>query len=158
MQLDLSPPRCLPDDVAFTARARRATEEARTAEEGHGGRRGGPEVPALRHGQDAAVADRAHGPEDPVQRVRREVQVGPAGAGVQARGEPDVCADEALELAPQGAGAAAPEGADAGPAAAAAASSSSSKHDVRCLVIQRRRVLDPSTCGPGFRAADLVWC
>lgn len=62
-------------------------------------RRRGEEVPPLRHGQDAAVADRAVGPEDAVQRLRRKVQVGPAGTGIPARCEPDVCADEAFEFA-----------------------------------------------------------
>ena len=73
---------------------------------------------ALRVGEDAAVEDGADGAEDAVQRLRREVQVGEAGAGVQAGGEPDVRADAALELSPEGSGAAAAEG-SAPPAAAA---------------------------------------
>ncbi|GFQ07007.1 gata transcription factor 12 [Phtheirospermum japonicum] len=59
---------------------------------------GGEEVPALRHRQDAAVEDGAHGPEDTVQRVRGEVQVGPARARVSARVEPDICFDKAFEF------------------------------------------------------------
>lgn len=55
------------------------------------------------------MADRAHGPEDAVQRLRGQVQVGQARTGVPTRGEPDFRADEALQLAPEGAGAAATE-------------------------------------------------
>jgi hypothetical protein len=68
-------------------------------------------VHALRVGEDAAVADGAAGPQDPVQRVRGEVQVRAAGAGVQAGSQSHVRADAALQLAPQGHGAAPPEGA-----------------------------------------------
>lgn len=67
---------------------------------------------ALRVGEDAAVADGPTGAEDAVQRVRREVQVGSARSGVPTRREPDVRADSALELAPEGDGAPAPEGSD----------------------------------------------
>ncbi|KAE9445589.1 hypothetical protein C3L33_22513, partial [Rhododendron williamsianum] len=70
----------------------------------------GATVHALRVGEDAAVAGRAPGAEDAVQRVRRAVQVGAAGAGVQASGEPDVRADSALQLSPEGHGAAEAEG------------------------------------------------
>ncbi|CAH9064764.1 unnamed protein product [Cuscuta epithymum] len=100
-------------------------EEGSAADRGGvgGGRRDeqqqrGAEVPALRDGQDAAVADGADGAEDAVQRVRGEVQVGAAGAGVPAGGEPDVHADEALEFAPEGSGDPAAEGASPGPAPA----------------------------------------
>jgi hypothetical protein len=57
------------------------------------------------------VADGAAGPQDPVQRVRGEVQVRAASAGVQAGSQSHVRADAALQLAPQGHGAAPPEGA-----------------------------------------------
>ena len=86
---------------------------------------------ALRNGQDTTVADWAHGPKDIVQRVRREVQVGPAGARVQARSQPDFRANKALQLAPQGAGAAEAEGDGAGSAAPAVpTTTSSSEYDV----------------------------
>ena len=75
-------------------------------------------MPALRDGQDAAVEDGADGPQDAVQRVRGAVQVRAAGAGVPARGEPHLRDVQALQLAPEGAGAAPPEG---GGAAAAPA-------------------------------------
>lgn len=72
---------------------------------------------ALRLGEDAAVADGPTGAEDPVQRVRRAVQVGSTRAGVPTRREPDVRADSALELAPEGHGAPAAEGDDEAAAA-----------------------------------------
>ena len=78
---------------------------------------------ALRVGEDPAVADGSAGPEDAVQRVRRAVQVGSARARVPTRGEPDFCADSALELAPEGHGASSPEGANDGTTARANVSS-----------------------------------
>lgn len=75
---------------------------------------------ALCVGEDAAVEDGAAGAEDAVQRLRREVQVGAARAGVQARGEPDIRADSALQLSSEGSGAAAAEGPAPATAAAAA--------------------------------------
>ena len=60
-----------------------------------------------------------------------EVQVGPVGAGVQARFEPHIRADEAFELAPESVGAPTAEGDVKGPArAATAVSATTSKHDV----------------------------
>lgn len=92
---------------------------------------------ALRNGQNAAVADRAHGPKNTLQCMRREVQVREAGARVQARRKPNFCADKALELAPESVGAAAAEGNGEGPAGAVAAPAASAEHDVRCSIIQR---------------------
>ena len=82
---------------------------------GEGGAAGGPapEMPPLRVGEDAAVEDGPDGPEDALQRLRSPVQVGPPRAGVPAGGEPDFRLGEALELAPEGDGAAAAEGCDA---------------------------------------------
>lgn len=65
---------------------------------------------ALCVGEDASVEDRAVGPEDIVQRVRREVQIRQARAGVQARGEPDLHADSALQLSSESPGTAEAEG------------------------------------------------
>lgn len=67
---------------------------------------------ALLVGENAAVEGGAVGAEDSVQRVRRAVQVGKAGAGVQAGGEPDVRADSALQLSPESDGATKAEGGD----------------------------------------------
>lgn len=95
-------------------------------------RRGGPgggrprsphgraEVPALCHGQDPSVADRAHGPQDALQCLRGPIQVGPARAGVSARCQPDFYADEALEFAPESDGAPEAEGGPEGPTTASA--------------------------------------
>ena len=111
MQLGLAPPRPVPDNLivlglrghrSCSRRARagpsKKGRKGRAEEEGQRQRwqrqwRGRAQVLALRHGQDPAVADRAHGTEDSVQRLWREVQVGQAGARVQARGEPDFCSD-----------------------------------------------------------------
>ena len=89
----------------------------------------GEEVPPLRRREDTAVADRAHGPEDALQCVRREVQVGSVGARVQACGEPNVHVDEALEFSSEGSGTEAAEG--AAPAAAATATAAESNFDFR---------------------------
>lgn len=75
---------------------------------------------ALRFGEDATVEDRAAGTENPLQRVRGEVQVGASGAGVQAGSEPDIRAKPALQLPQEGDGAAAAEGAAATATTAAA--------------------------------------
>lgn len=184
MQLDLPPPPPLPADVVLGAIRRRfgwaavsvtaavnhrkENGEVSTEEEGEPGEsgrwaRGRPEVPALRDGQDAAVADGAHGPEDAVQRVWGPVQVRSARTRVPTSLEPDVRADEALQLASQGAGASAPEGDGEGaaavysPSTAAAASPPPpppSEHGFRC--IQRWRLLDSPTHGARLPAADLV--
>lgn len=69
-----------------------------------------PEVPALRGGEDAAVADWAHGPENAVQRLWGPVQVGSARTRIPTRGEPDIRVDEALEFPPEGDGAPTAEG------------------------------------------------
>ena len=69
----------------------------------------------LRHRQDAAVADGSNGPEDAVQRLRREVQIGASGAGVPAGGESDLRVGEALEFSSESYGAQATEGDDEGP-------------------------------------------
>lgn len=61
----------------------------------------GAAVPALRVGEDPAVAKRADGSEDPMQRVRGPVQVGPARARIPTRRQPDVRVGEALELSPE---------------------------------------------------------
>lgn len=53
---------------------------------------------ALRFEEDATVEDGAAGAEDAMQRVRGEVQVGASGAGIQAGGWPDLCADPVLQL------------------------------------------------------------
>jgi len=53
-----------------------------------------------------------------VQRVRREVQVRAAGAGVPSGGEPDIHVDEAFEFASEGFGVEAAEGATAASASA----------------------------------------
>uniref|UniRef100_A0A0A9EWN1 Uncharacterized protein n=1 Tax=Arundo donax TaxID=35708 RepID=A0A0A9EWN1_ARUDO len=147
---------------------------ARGAER-RGGGRGGEEVHALRDGQDAAVEDGAHGAQDALQRVRRSVQVRPPRAGVPPGGEPDLRGVEALQLPPQGAGAAPPEG-DAGPAppppppASAAASAAGARQRrrrphpraepaaVRRAVsgaAHRRRLLDPQSHRAGLPSAHL---
>jgi len=69
-------------------------------------------VPALRHRQNTAVADRSHGPKDALQRLRGAVQVRPVGARVPAGRKPDFRAYEALELAPEGDGAPEAKGGD----------------------------------------------
>ena len=132
-----------------------------------GGGRGGREaVPALRDRQDASVEDGAAGPQDAVQRVRCAVQVGAPRAGVPSGGEPDVRGVQALQLPPEGAGAAPPEGgapapAPAPPVPATAAAGAARPHrrrrwrggldaraepaDVRRAggAAHRRRLLDP---------------
>lgn len=77
------------------------------------------------------MADGAHGPENAMQCMWSEVQVGSVGTRVPTRFQPDVRADEALELAPQGDGAPTPErdADEGGPAAPAV--SATSKHGVR---------------------------
>ncbi|CAH9076619.1 unnamed protein product [Cuscuta europaea] len=136
-ELDVPPPGCLSSRLRFLVfRIRESVEhreedgegggleeEGSAAERGGGGRsdeqqQRWAEMPALRDGQDAAVADGADGAEDSVQRVRGEVQVGAAGAGVPSGGEPDVHADEALEFAPEGTGDPEAEGDSPGPAPA----------------------------------------
>lgn len=77
-------------------------------------------MPPLRGGEDSAVADRAHGTEDAVQRVRGQVQVGSAGAGIPARSEPHLRVDAALQLASKGDRAEAAEGVAEGGAGASA--------------------------------------
>ncbi|KAH0989845.1 hypothetical protein GBA52_001328 [Prunus armeniaca] len=155
----------LPPPSSTGKKTVKSAPKKKESPEGPGGGTGGrPEVPALRDGQDAAVADRAHGSEDAVQRVRGPVQVRSARTRVPTRLEPDVRADEALQLAPQGAGASAPEGDGEGaaavysPSTAAAASppppSSPSEHGFRC--IQWWRLLDSPTRGARLPAADLV--
>lgn len=81
-------------------------------------------MPPLRRRQDAAVENGAVRAEDAVQCVRGEVQVGAAGAGISAGGEPHVCADEAFEFAQEGSRAEEEEG-----DAAAISASSTSNHD-----------------------------
>lgn len=78
-------------------------------------RRRGAAVSPLRHGQDAAVADRPNGPEDAVQRLRRQVQIRASSAGVPAGGESDVRADETFQFSSESYGAPAAEGDDEGP-------------------------------------------
>lgn len=70
----------------------------------------GEEMPPLRVGEDPAVENGPNGPEDALQRVRGPVQVGPAGSRVPARRQPDFHLGEALEFAPESAGAPAAEG------------------------------------------------
>lgn len=81
---------------------------------------GRAEVPALCHGQDPSVADRAHGPQDALQCLRGPIQVRPARAGVPARCQPDFYADEALEFAPESDRAPEAEGGPEGPTTASA--------------------------------------
>lgn len=100
-----------------------AGEEAGGAE--HGVHR--EEMPPLRRGEDAAVADGADGAEDAVQCVWCEVQVREVGGGVSSGGEPDVCVGAALEFSPEGFGAEEAEG----HAAAAAAATDESEFDFR---------------------------
>jgi len=64
------------------------------------------------------VADWTYGTENALQRVRREVQVRAAGAGVPAGGESNICVDEAFEFTQKGFGAEAAEGAAATSASA----------------------------------------
>jgi len=119
-----------------------AADEGFTGEEERGNECGvfRKEMPALRRGEDAAVADGTDGTEDAVQRVRREVQVRAAGSRVPAGGEPDIRVDEAFEFASEGFGAEAAEG-DASTAASAIDES-----EFNFRRIQRwRRVLDPSS-------------
>lgn len=66
-------------------------------------------VRALRLGEDAAVAGGSNGPQDAVQRVWGPIQVWSARARVPTRGKPNVRADSALQLAPEGSGAPSPE-------------------------------------------------
>ena len=142
-----------------------ALERARGAAGRLGGVGGRAAVPALRDGQDAAVEDGALGPQDAVQRVRGAVQVGQAGAGVSARGEPHLRDVEALQLPPQGAGAAPPEG-GAAPAAArdrrrwswrddAHAEPASVRRARGAARHRRRRLLDPPPLGGRLPAAYL---
>ena len=120
------------------------------AERGRAGGGGGEEVPPLRDGQDAAVEDGAHGSQDAVQRVRGAVQVRAARAGVPAGGEPDVRGVQALQLPPQGGGAAAPEG-DAAPAPPPAAAAARGRGRRR-----RRRRAAPRDEPAAVRRADVV--
>lgn len=113
------PPLLLPGGVPGAGDARQ--EEGRR-------RAHGPEVPALRVREDAPVEDGAHGPKDTVQCLRREVQIGPARAGVPAGGEPNVRVGEALEFAPEGDGAEEAEGVFITVAAASAAVCQSRLH------------------------------
>lgn len=76
-------------------------------------------MPSLRRGEDAAVANGTDGTENSMQRVRREVQVREAGAGIPAGGESNVHVNEAFEFASEGFGAQAAEG-DATTAASSA--------------------------------------
>lgn len=129
MQLEFPPPRALSKHVRRrrrhlgTSQLRKEDRESLPEEEGvllpGRPRRRRAEMPALRHGQDAPVADWAHGPENALQCVRGPVQVWAVGAGVSACGEPNVYADKALQLTSEGAGASAPEGDGADPASAA---------------------------------------
>lgn len=124
MQLEFPPPRSLSKHVRrrhFGTPQLLQEDRESLPEEGRRGRHRWrrPEMPALRHGQDAAVADWAHGPEDALQCVRGPVQVWEAGTGVSACCEPNVYADKALQLTSEGDGASAPEGDGAGPASAA---------------------------------------
>lgn len=82
---------------------------------------------ALRVGEDAAVANGTTGAQDAVQRVRSEVQVGSACTGIPTGCEPDIRADPALELAPEGFGAPSSEGDVGGTAATPPPSSSTSR-------------------------------
>ena len=77
------------------------------------------QMPSLRRGEDAAVANGTDGTENSMQRVRREVQVREAGAGIPAGGESNVHVNEAFEFASEGFGAQAAEG-DATTAASSA--------------------------------------
>jgi hypothetical protein len=181
MQLVLAPP-CAPvpagvrGHLAVRVRHRRLAdvpgkeagqvlqEEGRAAGCDRGGGGGGQEVPALRDGQDAAVEDGAHGPQDALQRVRRPVQVGPPRAG----GEPDVRGVQALQLPPQGAGAAPAEGGASWPAPPAACGARRRRRRRRAhpraeLAAVRRAVgaapqrglLDPQPHRPGLPSAHL---
>lgn len=67
-------------------------------------RRHGKEVLALPSWQDTPVASRAHGAENPLQRVRRPLQVGAVAARVPAGQQPDVLERASLEFAPEGGG------------------------------------------------------
>lgn len=67
-------------------------------------------MPPLRIGKDATVENGPNGAENPVQRVWGPVQVGSAGAGIPACGEPDIHFGEAFEFAPEGDRAPAAEG------------------------------------------------
>jgi hypothetical protein len=96
--------------VVQQASARQEEPGARRGRGGGLGRRRAA-VHALRVGEDAAVEDGAAGPQDPVQRVRRALQVRAARARVPPCGQPHLRAHAALQLAPQGHGAAPPEGA-----------------------------------------------
>lgn len=64
----------------------------------------GEEVHPLSVAEDAAVEGGANGTEDAVQRVRGEVQVGPAAAGVPASQEPHLRELLALQLPQEGPG------------------------------------------------------
>lgn len=138
MQLEFPTPRALSKHARRrhfgTSQLRQEDRESLPEEEGGPGRLPRwrrPEMPALRHGQDAAVADWAHGPENALQCVRGPVQVRAAGAGVSACCEPNVYADKALQLTSEGDGASAPEGGYEGPASAAVHSPSG--YGVRCI-------------------------
>lgn len=84
---------------------RKTFGEAEKAFSGGGITNDNAAVQSLSVGEDAAVEDRTDGTEDAVQRVRSPVQVRSARAGVSTGGEPDVRADSALELSPEGYGA-----------------------------------------------------
>lgn len=70
----------------------------------------GPEMPPLRIGEDASVADWAHGSQDAVQCMWGQVQVGSARARIPTRCEPDICIRQAFQFAPEGSGAPETEG------------------------------------------------
>ena len=59
-------------------------------------------MPSLRCGEDAAVANGTDGTKNSMQRVRHEVQVREAGAGILADGESNVHINEAFEFASEG--------------------------------------------------------
>lgn len=114
------------------------------------------------------MEDGADGAQDTVQRVRGAVQVRATGAGVPAGGEPHLHGIEALQLPPQGAGAAPAEGdvpADAASSPAAGGrrrwsgepNAHAELHAVRRSVArrERRRLLDPPPPKDRLPAAHL---
>lgn len=89
----------------------------------------------LRVGEDATVADWSTGAEDPVQRVRGKIQVRPTRSRVPTSSEPNLRADSALELSPQGHGAPTPEG-----ATETAATATTSPARLRGLLTRRNQI------------------
>ncbi|GMN56334.1 hypothetical protein TIFTF001_025448 [Ficus carica] len=115
-------------------------EERDIAAVGRSRRRRGTQVRTLRIGEDAAVADGPNGPEDAVQRVRREIQIGPARPRVQARREPNIHADSALELPPEGSGAPPPEGAPTTTPTTTTAAAAAGAEEARAILLSPSRL------------------